>query len=330
MQLKDKVIMVTGGAGFIGSHIVDALVHEKPKKLIVVDNLFLGKDSNLKNAMKKYSDLPLCKVDLAAEVNTPHHDTIELMMAVLHGVDVVFNCAVVPLLCSLTEPKFCADSNWKIVSNLCELQRKELFKTLIHVSSSEAYGSAEYAPMDEDHPLAPSTPYAASKGAGDLLALSYAKTFGLDTAIMRPFNTYGPRQNARSYAGIIPLTVKRILSKKKPIINGDGKQTRDYTYVDDVADAAISIYKCKKTRGRVVNIASGEEVSVKQMITLISSLMEYKGEVLHGPERPGDVRRHIANIYLARDLFGYKPTVKLEDGMKKTVEWYLANRSCLN
>jgi len=166
------------------------------------------------------------------------------------------------------------------------------------------------------------TPYAASKAASDQLVLSYCRTFGIDASIIRPFNNYGPRQNEGSYAGVIPLTIRRILNGEAPVIYGDGKQTRDYLYVTDTANAAIDIYNIKNTRNKVLNIASGKETSIETVVKLIANYLICDRPIAYEPERPGDVRRHIANIYLAEDLIGFKPKVSFEEGLKLTVEWY--------
>ena len=154
------------------------------------------------------------------------------------------------------------------------------------------------------------------------MIFSYCRTFGIEASLIRPFNNYGPRQNEQSYAGVIPLTIQRILRGEAPVILGDGKQTRDYLYVTDTAKAAIAIYNHKNTRGQVLNIASGREVSVQNLIEFIMDYMGCDKEIVFKPEQPGDVRRHIANIFLAEDLIGFSPSVKFEDGMKKTIDWY--------
>jgi UDP-glucose 4-epimerase len=210
----------------------------------------------------------------------------------------------------------------EIAMTTCELIRNGFFKTLIHFSSSEAYGTSEYAPMDENHPLNGTTTYAASKSASDMLIFSYCRTFGIDAAIIRPFNNYGPRQNEGSYAGVIPITIKRILEGKAPVIYGDGKQTRDYLYVTDTAKAAIKVHDVKATRNKVLNVASGVEIPIDVIIRKIADIMGSSKEILYEQDRPGDVRRHIANIFLAKDLIGFSPTVSFEDGLKATVNWY--------
>jgi len=318
MSLRNKSVLVTGGAGFIGSHLVDRLVKEETENLVVVDNFFLGKISNLDEANKNYSNVKVYNQD-ASDYNK--------MCKIIEneGVQVVFNLAVIPLPASITNPRKAFEQNVNITLSICELARNDYFDTLIHFSSSEAYGTSEYAPMDEKHPLNSTTPYAASKAASDQLIFSYCRTFGIDASIIRPFNNYGPRQNEGSYAGIIPLTIKRILNGGAPVIYGDGKQTRDYLYVTDTANATIDIYNSKNTRGRVLNIASGEEISIETVIKLITKYLNCAKPVVYERERLGDVRRHIANIYLAKDLIGFKPTVGFEDGLDLTVGWYKEN-----
>jgi UDP-glucose 4-epimerase len=317
MGLRNKIVLVTGGAGFIGSHLVDALILEHPEKIIVIDNYSLGNNDNLSKAIDKYHELYVEVLDLS-----DFHTTRGLFL--MCRPDVVFNLAIVPLPASLVYPYPTFRTNTDITLNICEFARLGMFDTLIHFSSSEVYGTnvSNTVPMNEEHPLNGTTPYAASKAASDLLVLSYARTFGIDTSIIRPFNNYGPRQNSGSYAGIIPSTINRVLNGKKPIICGDGFQTRDYLYVTDTANAAISIYKKTVTRGKVLNVASGKEISVNTLVGTISHKLGYMGDYIIRQERPGDVRRHIANIYRAEDLIGFKPTVTFVDGIQQTVDWY--------
>jgi UDP-glucose 4-epimerase len=315
VSLTNKSVVVTGGAGFIGSHLVDRLIDERPDNLVIVDNFSLGKERNLRLAKQKYPKLKIYKQDATKERE------IETILK-NETVDVVFNLAIVPLPKCLIKPKLVYDTNVKLTSTVCELARKGYYKTLIHFSSSEAYGSARNIPMNENHPLKPTTPYGASKIASDHLVLSYVQTFGLDASIVRPFNTYGPRQNEGTYAGVIPLTIKRIVHKKSPIIHGDGLQTRDYTYVTDLADAVVRICNVKATRGRILNIASTKETTIKGLVLKIAELMNWKKPIIYTEPRPGDVRRFFGSSLLARKLIGYKPRVDLEEGLKRTINWY--------
>ena len=179
-------------------------------------------------------------------------------LARLEPVDVVFDLEVIPLPTSLERPKFCFDTKVRITSVLCELLREGRFETLVHFTSSEAYGSARFVPMSENHPLDPLTPYAASKAAGDHLVRTYAATFGVDALVVRPFNNYGPRQNDQQYAGIIPTMLRCAFEGRVFALFGDGQQTRDYTYVTDTARAALELYRCPAASGQVVNIGSGQ------------------------------------------------------------------------
>lgn len=315
MNLKNKSVLVTGGAGFIGSHLVDRIIkEEEPEKVIILDNFFLGKQRNIEQAMKN-ENVKLYYQDAA------HYEKM-LNILKIEGVDVVFNLAVIPLLTSHEFPKITCEDNINITLTILELLKNGYYDTLIHCSSSEACGSAMESIMDENHPLNPTTPYAASKAACDLLVRSYENTFGLDISIARPFNNYGPRQNEGSYAGVIPITIKRIMNNEPPIIYGDGLQTRDYIYVEDTVNGFIEIYNTKKTRGKLINLASGEEKTILYMIQAIAKEMGYEGKIDFQPPRKADVRRHKGDITLAKKLFNFNPAITFETGIKKTVEWY--------
>lgn len=323
-SLGGKRIVVLGAAGFIGSHLCEAIQEGKPERLYMIDNLSLGKKSNLDGIGKGRAEFIEC--DAAGT-------EIESVIRRIGYADAVFNLAVSPLEHSLEQPWHNFDWNTRIVNNVCVLQKAGLFKTLIHFSSSEAYGSAQYEPMDEKHPLGPSTPYAAAKAAGDLLALSYARTFGLQTTILRPFNCYGPRQNDKSYAGVIPITINRILKGKNPVLHGDGAQTRDYSYVTDTAQAALQLYmNINRTGGKIVNMGSGRQTAIIVLVMLIVQIMKEMGyedrSIDKAPVRIGDVRRHIANVYQAEDLLGYNPSMAepLSSGLRKTIRWYIEKK----
>jgi UDP-glucose 4-epimerase len=316
--LAGKRIMVTGGAGFIGSHLVDRLIDERPERIIVVDNLFLGRRENLFDARNKLGTA-LREVCLEATDFDRMRELLEV-----ERVEVVFELAVIPLPASLENPRWCVDENVKLTSVICELQRLGLFQKLVHFSSSEVYGTATYVPIDEKHPYVPSTPYAASKLGGDQIALSYAHTFDLDVCILRPFNNLGPRQNDRSFAGIIPIVVGNVLDDVPVTINGDGMQTRDFLFVTDTAEAAIQLVNTDRTRGRVINVASGTETSMNDLVAEILGIMDApEHPVLHGPPRPGDVRRHCGDVSAARELIGFRPRVPFSEALATTVSWYV-------
>jgi len=315
--MTENRVLVAGGAGFIGSHLLDRLIDEKPKRLVVVDNFYLGKDKmrNLASAKARFPSLKIYDQDATKMGSVKRILENE-------NIDVVFNLAVLCLPLSLTRPKWTYDTNCAISSTLCELLRKDCYETLVHFSSSEVYGDAEQIPMNENHSLKPTTPYGASKIASDHMVLSYIRTFGVDASIARPFNTYGPRQNEGSYAGVIPLTIRRILEGGSPVVHGDGIQTRDLTYVSDVADASVKIYHAKSTRGLAVNIASCKEISINDLVAKIAKLMDCRKPIIHDAPRPGDVRRFIGDNSLAKKLLNYGPKVDFDEGLRLTIEWY--------
>jgi UDP-glucose 4-epimerase len=314
--LQGKHVLITGGAGFIGSHLTDRLITENVKRITIVDNFFLGTRANLSAACQKMPDLQILSIDASND------SELSSAFSRLGTVDVVFDLAVIPLPTSLEQPKFCFDTNVRITSVLCELLRKSQFETLVHFSSSEAYGSARTVPMEENHPLDPLTPYAASKAASDHLVRTYAATFNVDALVIRPFNNYGPRQNDQQYAGIVPTLLKSALEKRPFTLFGDGQQTRDYIYVTDTVRAALELYKCLQARGQVVNVASGQEISMIELITKIERILGQSIPIQQRDTRPGDVRRHLADITLLKSLVGFEPQVSIDDGMVKTVEFY--------
>jgi UDP-glucose 4-epimerase len=316
--VRGKRVIVTGGAGFIGSHLVDLLIEEGAAEVTVLDNFFLGKEANLQTARATLPGLHVLNVDAS------DRDALRQAFAKAGPVNVVFDLAVIPLPTSLERPQFCFDTNVRITSELCELLREQRYNTLLHFSSSEAYGSARTVPMSEDHPLDPLTPYAASKAASDHLVRTYAATFNVDALVVRPFNNYGPRQNDQQYAGVIPTMLRCAQEGREFTIFGDGLQTRDYIYATDTARAALELYSCPEARGRVVNLGSGQEISMLELKTRIEGILGREIPFAHRSPRPGDVRRHLADTTLLRELIDFKPRVTLEEGLQKTVEYYLS------
>jgi UDP-glucose 4-epimerase len=315
LSLAGKSVLVTGGAGFIGSHLVDRIAGEAPANLVVVDNLFLGRDRNLDDARRAFPALRFYRGDVS------DFAAMDDIMAV-EEIDVAFDLAVVPLPTSLERPRWTVDVNVAATTVMCELLRTGRYQTLVHFSSSEVYGTAQSVPMDEDHPLEPSTPYAASKAAGDHVALSYQRAFGLDVAIVRPFNCYGPRQNEGAYAGVIPVVARRALRGEPVTIHGDGSQTRDFTFVSDLVDAAVRVYEVSATRGIVLNVASGREVAISTLVETLLGVLGTDVPVVHDAPRPGDVRRHCGSVDRAAELIGFRPWRALEQGLVETMAWY--------
>jgi len=317
LSLRNKVVLVTGGAGFIGSWIVDKIALIEPEKIVVVDNFFLGKMENVAEAESQVGNkLRVHNVDAT------DRGALREVFEREGPIDVIFDLAVKPLFVSFVDPATAFLTPVDIAVNLLEFQREGLFETLIHVSSSEVYGSAEYVPMDESHPLMPTTSYGAGKAEADHLVMSYHLSYGSDVAIIRPFNNFGPRQNEKAYAGVIPTTIMKILRGEPPVIFGDGNQTRDFTYVEDTAEAAIRVYETRATRGRILNIGRCKETSINKLVSMIMEIMGCGNEVVYDKPRPSDVRRHWADASLAKKLIGFNPKTSVEEGLRKTVAWY--------
>jgi UDP-glucose 4-epimerase len=216
--------------------------------------------------------------------------------------------------------------NVELALTLLELLRFGAFGRLIHLSSSEVYGTADYVPMDEQHPLLAETTYAAGKAAADLAVASYVRMFDLDALTIRPFNNYGPRQNDTTFAAVIPLTVQHVMRSEPPVIEGDGEQTRDFTFVKDTAGAIMRLAESDE-RGRVLNVGSGRETSIGELVRTIAEVMGWSGTIEHAPARPADVRRHCASVERAEAIAGPISVTPLEDGLAKTIDWYMSREA---
>jgi UDP-glucose 4-epimerase len=313
-------VVVTGGAGFVGSHLVDALLAAGCERVVVIDNFFLGKEENLMGAARQGDRFKIYRED-AAEATA--------MAAVMDAEkpDVVYNLATKALLYSFFNPAGACRVNLDIAIALGELLRLGAYGRLMHVSTSEVYGTAVRVPMDEQHPQLAETSYAAGKAAADALLSSYVKMFDLDISILRPFNNYGPRQNDGALAAVIPITIKRMRAGEKPVIQGDGKQTRDFIFVKDTVRAMLAFGATGGARGKVLNLASGNETTIKDIVDTLGALLEYTGDYEWLPERKADVKRHMADVGKAEELIGPIAQTDLRDGLRETVDWYLRNKS---
>lgn len=315
--LAGKRMLVLGGAGFIGSHLVDGLVAAHAARVSVVDDLSLGREANLAAALTREE----VSLDVADACDL---DALQAIVERDGPFDLCCNLAVIPLPHSLEHPRENVDRNVAMTTAVCEVGRSGGFERLVQFSSSEVYGTAKVAPITEDHPLHAHTPYAAAKAATDLIALSYGQTFGLDVVVVRPFNAYGERQNDGAYAGLIPIVVRRAEAGEPVVINGDGEQTRDMTHVSDTVRGTLAIAGNGELRDRAFNIGHGTEVSVNEMVASILTAMELPDHPCeHGPERIGDVRRLLAGVDAAHDAVGYEPLVSVDEGFARTVRWYL-------
>ncbi|MEO6317250.1 MAG: NAD-dependent epimerase/dehydratase family protein [Acidimicrobiales bacterium] len=319
MSVVDGRILVTGGAGFIGGHLVEALLVRGAERVVVVDNLFLGTEANLRPARGIGGDrLVLYRDDAGdqgamAEIVRRERPTV------------VFNLATKALLYSFLNPSGACRVNLDIALALCELQRQGAFDRLVHLSSSEVYGTAQTVPMSEAHPLNAETTYAAGKAAADLAVASYVRMFELDAVTVRPFNNYGPRQNMRDFAAVVPITVGRILAGQPPVIAGDGLQTRDFLFVRDTVDALLRTADAVGPPGSVWNLGSGHETPIGELVTTVAALAGWTGPIERAPARPADVRRHCADVALAEAAIGPIATTSLEEGLAETVAWYLGH-----
>ena len=317
-SIKGKNVLVTGGAGFIGSHLCDELLFSGAGKVVCVDNFFLGKMENIKDALS-HENFVLYRDDAR---------NFGVLQAVMEKekIQVVYNMATIPLNYSFFNPFDAYMVNVQIADTLLKLLKVGAYQTLIHTSSSEAYGTAQYSPMDENHPTDPTTPYAAGKAAADLMVHSFYKVLGLDISIIRPFNNYGPRQNAvGSLAGIIPATARRIREGGMPVVEGDGEQTRDFIYVKDTVRAFLLAYEKEESRGKIINLGSGKDISINDLLKGICDYYGYDGEWEHRPARTSDVRKLCADSQRARKLLGFTPQVDFAEGIRLTLDWYREN-----
>lgn len=306
-------VVVTGGAGFIGSYVSRKL-SEKNYDVVVYDDF---SNASGKNNLPKNVKI----------VNESILD-VSVLRRTFKGAKIVINMAVKPLPMSFIDPDEIVrvnDYGSYLVSKTCT----ELKCKLVHVSSSEAYGSAKYIPMKESHPFLPSTIYASSKAASELYVRGFVKTDGLKAVIVRPFNSYGPFMRDDDYAAAIPKFFERISNGKPPIIHGDGNQTRDFTYVEDTADGIILAAEKPNAIGDVFNLGQGQELSIKKMAKIMikeySSITRKKIEPIlkFQKERKGDVKRHLSDMSHTKKILGYKPKVNFEKGIRKYLVWKL-------
>ena len=316
MQVTGKRIMVTGAAGFIGSHLSDRLALNN--ELLLVDDFSVGTRENL----EKLVNHPHVEIVEADVSDGPKMD--ELMAS---GIDIVFHLAMSCLRTSINQPFMSHDVNAGGTLCTCLAARDHHVQRFIYVSSSEIYGTAETAPMSESHPCKPTTVYGASKLAGELYALSCWRAYKLPVSVVRPFNTYGPRSPYEGpRAEVIPRFVIQMEHSQPPVIHGDGSQTRDFTYVDDTVSGLVQAAECDELVGDIVNIAYGVEVSINRIAELIAREMgDGSHPAIHTEPRPGAVDRHYADINKSQRLFGFEPRIDIEKGLALTIEWCRAN-----
>lgn len=301
--------LVTGGAGFIGSHIVRRLVSDSAR-VRVVDDLSTGQTARLDDLR---GSIEFIKGDLADG---------HICDAVVKGVDYVLHQAAIPSVQrSVKNPVGTNRANVTATLNLLESCRKAGVRRVIYAASSSAYGDTEILPKTEEMRPNPLSPYALQKLVGERYCKLYHDLYGLETISLRYFNVFGPAQDPHSqYSAVVPKFISALLAKESITVYGDGEQSRDFTYVDNVVEANLLAIQAKGTTGPVINIGAGERTSLNALIDILERTIGIKAEVRYEAPRPGDVRHSLADITLARRLLGYEPKVRVEDGLRRTVD----------
>ncbi|MHC5060966.1 MAG: SDR family oxidoreductase [Planctomycetota bacterium] len=306
--------LVTGGAGFIGSNICRKLISEGCF-VRVVDNFLTGKKSNLEDIIDK---IEFIEADMGVG---------EVARKAVKDIDVVLHQGALPSVpLSIEDPvsthKHCVDATF----TLLVAARDAGIKRFVYAASSSAYGDSPTLPKTETMITNPLSPYAAAKLAGEYYCKTFYTAFGLETISLRYFNIFGPYQNpASQYAAAIPAFVTAILKDEPPTIYGDGLQSRDFTYIDNVVEANLLAARAKQTAGEVVNIACGDRVTINMVIDLINELLGKTVKPVYVASRVGDVKHSLADISLARKVIGYKPVVNFSSGLEKAIQWYSDN-----
>jgi len=313
MESQNKVL-VTGADGFIGSHLVEMLV----------ENDFSVKALSQYNSFNNWGwldDIPcLDKIEvLTGDVRDPH-----FCNHITEDVDIVYHlAALIAIPYSYLAPDSYVDTNVKGTLNICQAARENNVKQVVHTSTSEVYGTAQYVPIDESHPLQPQSPYSASKIAADAMAMSFYNSFELPVVIARPFNTYGPRQSARA---VIPSIITQIVSGKRSIDLGDVRPTRDFSFVEDTCRGLVALSGCEQAIGETVNIGSNFEISIEDTFHLIKELMNSDVEFVSEEERIRPERSEVFRLWCDNSkiekLTGFKPQIDIREGLRQTIEWF--------
>jgi len=306
--------LVTGGAGFIGSHIVDRLV-QNGEKVRVLDNFSTGKRANIEHN--------LGEIDL---INGSLTDMGTVRRAV-EGVDYVLHQGALPSVPrSVNDPIGSNDANINGTLNLLVAARDAGVKRLVFASSSSVYGDSPSLPKHERMPPDPLSPYALTKLAGECYCRLFTDLYGLETVSLRYFNVFGPRQDPESqYAAVIPKFIKCMLKGERPVIYGDGLQSRDFTYVENNVEANILACSAPRAVGEVMNIACGDRFSLLDLVDIINRILGTSIEPVFEPARPGDVKHSQADISKARELIGFEPKVGFVEGLERLVGWTRGN-----
>ena len=301
--------LVTGGAGFIGSHIAEALLGAR-ESVRIFDNLATGRESNLTALEERAQFVQGDLRDLAS------------VRAAMQGVEVVFHqgaLASVPR--SIADPIGSLETNINGTQNVLLAARDSGVRRVVYASSSSVYGDTPTLPKREDMPTHPMSPYAVQKLSGELLCGVFTRIYGLETVALRYFNVFGPRQDpASEYAAVIPRFLTALIEKRRPIVFGDGEQTRDFTYIANVVQANLLAASSSEAVGYALNIGCGEQISLNTVLRLAGELLGVTVDADYREPRPGDVRDSCADINLAQRLLGYRPSVSFHEGLARTLD----------
>ena len=314
-MVDSKLYLVTGGAGFIGSHIAEALV-KRGDRVRALDNLITGRRENLSLIAERIEFI---------EGDIRDYDTA---LRAAEGARVIFHQAAVPSVPrSVAEPGLNHDVNVNGTFNVLMAAREAGVRRVVYAASSSAYGDTETLPKHEDMPPSPLSPYAASKLFGEYYCRVFTQVYGLETVSLRYFNVFGPRQDPSSpYSGVISKFVTALLNGETPVIYGDGEQSRDFTYIANVVDANLRAAESDDAIGQVMNLGIGERVTLNQLLAELQKIIGSNLPARYEETRAGDVRHSLADISRARELVGYRPLVSLAEGLKQTVAWYRENQ----
>jgi UDP-glucose 4-epimerase len=313
-SVNKKKIVVTGGAGFLGSHVVQLLL-DNEYDVTILDDFSNGKSLHLK-PVANHPNLKVIRGDV-----TNMNDVNKAF----DGCQIIIHLAVLCLRQSIKEPNRVNEVIVQGTLNCLEVARQNQVELFLNCSSSEVYGSANYIPMNEQHPLHPETPYASAKVAQDMYTYSYGRTYGLPWTTIRPFNMYGPNSHWQGHRGeLIPKMIVRAMNKQPLVVFGNGSQTRDFTFVEDAAKAVLAIIKEPDCRDMSINCCSGSETSILKIAELICQFFDLdpKEFIQVQPPRPGDVQRHFGDNSKFEKLVGFVPEINLSEGLRQTVEWF--------
>ncbi len=307
--------LVTGGAGFIGSHLTEELVR-RGHRVRVVDSLITGRRRNL---------------DHIAHVEFVEGDLAEMSVAerAVRGVDYVLHQAAIPSVPrSVSDPITSNRANIDATLNILVAARDARVRRLVYAGSSSAYGDTPTLPKREDMATGPLSPYALQKLVGEQYCQMFTRLYGFETVTIRYFNVFGPRQDPGSpYSGVISLFSTALLEGRQPTIYGDGEQTRDFTYVANVVDGVLRACEAKDAAGEVINVATGGRISLNELLRVMNRIVGTRIEPIYAAPRAGDVRDSQADIGKAARLLGYRPTVSLEEGLRHTLDWCRAENA---